>query len=103
MDQKVERECYIVSLLSELPEINNRPTMPRDQYSESKKPDTKSHTPHQAATRAIPPSPLKKLKIRISPNPAFCIPVSKATAFAFSRSEERRVGKECRSQSGSSD
>ena len=34
--------------------------------------------PHHAATIAIPPRPLKKLKISISPRPEFCIPVSMA-------------------------
>ena len=39
-------------------------------------PDTICHTPQKAATSAIPPRPLKKLKINNIPKPEFCIPVS---------------------------
>ncbi len=42
------------------------------------KPEIKCHTPHQAATTAIAVLPSKKLKIKINPNPEFCIPVSMA-------------------------
>jgi len=42
-------------------------------------PEIRCHTPHQAATTAMAVFPPKKLKIRIKPNPEFCIPVSMAT------------------------
>ncbi len=39
--------------------------------------------PHHAATRAMPPCPPKKVKVRISPRPEFWIPVSMAMLRLF--------------------
>ena len=36
--------------------------------------------PQKAAIMAIPPKPLKKLKIKINPSPEFCNPTSKVIA-----------------------
>jgi len=41
-------------------------------------PETICHIPQKAAKSAMPPRPLKKLKINNIPKPEFCIPVSMA-------------------------
>ena len=54
----------------------------RDHQVETVRPEIRCQTPHQAATMAMPPKPLKNEKMRMSPSAEFWMPTSMPMALA---------------------